>query len=101
MKKNKKNTLRSKLNRKPRTWRWTTMTHLPRLAHDRERQAYTILKCQDFGHTKAFDTDLLEKTSMDVDFARIWHAVQWDGFCPLRRMVLVSSPSMFFASFER
>ncbi|XP_025791789.1 uncharacterized protein LOC112872970, partial [Panicum hallii] len=77
------------------------MTHLPRLAHDRERQAYTILKCQDFGHTKAFDTDLLEKTSMDVDFARIWHAVQWDGFCPLRRMVLVSSPSMFFASFER
>jgi hypothetical protein len=53
------------------------------LQDDRERQAYTILKCRDFGHTKAFNPDLLEKTGMDVDFARVWHAVGWDGFVPV------------------
>ena len=50
------------------------------LQDDRERQAYAMLKHQSFGHTKAFDLDLLEKTGMDVDFARVWHAVGWDGF---------------------
>ena len=33
-----------------------------------------------FGHTRVFDPDLLEKTGMDVDFARVWHAVGWDDF---------------------
>ena len=50
------------------------------LRDDRERQAYAILKLQSFGHTKAFDPDLLEKTCMDIDFARVWHAIGWDGF---------------------
>jgi hypothetical protein len=45
-----------------------------------ERQAYAILKHQDFGHTKAFDPELLEKIGMDVDFSRVWHTVGWDGF---------------------
>jgi hypothetical protein len=53
------------------------------LRDNRERQAYAILKRQDFGHTKAFDPDLLKKTGMDVDFARVWHAVGWDGFMPV------------------
>jgi hypothetical protein len=38
-------------------------------------QAYAIFKRQNFGHTKAFDPDLLKKTGMDVDFARIWHTI--------------------------
>ncbi|RLM64730.1 hypothetical protein C2845_PM16G02610 [Panicum miliaceum] len=50
------------------------------LQDNREKQAYAILKCWDFGHTKAFDPDLLEKTGMDVDFAHVWHAIGWDSF---------------------
>jgi hypothetical protein len=50
------------------------------LRYDHERQAYTILKHWVFGHTKAFDPDLLGKTGMNVDFAHVWHAVGWDGF---------------------
>ena len=53
------------------------------LQDDHERQAYAMLKHQSFGHTKAFDPDLLEKIGMDVDFARVWHAVGWDGFVPV------------------
>ena len=50
---------------------------------DRKRQAYAMIKNRSFGHTKAFDPDLLEKIGMDVDFARVWHAVGWDGFVPV------------------
>ena len=32
---------------------------------------------------RAFDPDLLEKIGMDVDFARVWHDVGWDGFMPV------------------
>ena len=53
------------------------------LRDDRERQAYAMIKNQSFGQTIAFDPDLLEKTSMDVDFARVWHAVGWDDFMPI------------------
>ena len=53
------------------------------LRDDRKRQAYAMIKNRSFGHTKAFDPDLLEKTGMDVDFARVWHAVGWDGFVPV------------------
>jgi hypothetical protein len=53
------------------------------LQDDYECQAYTILKCWDFGHTKAFDPDLLEKTGMDIDFACVWHAIGWEGFVPV------------------
>ena len=64
------------------------------LQADHERQAYAMINNRSFGHTRAFDPDLdlLEKTGMDVDFARVWHA---------RRMVLISSPSSFFALFGR
>ena len=24
-----------------------------------------------------------QKTGMDIDFARVWHAVGWDGFVPV------------------
>ena len=53
------------------------------LRDDRERQAYAMIKNRSFGHTRAFDLDLLEKTGMDVDFAHVWHAVGWDGFVPV------------------
>ena len=53
------------------------------LRDDRERQAYAMLKHQSFGHSNAFDPDLLKKTGMDIDFAHVWHAVGWDGFVPI------------------
>jgi len=53
------------------------------LQDDCEHQAYSMIKNRSFGHTKAFDSDLLEKTGMDVDFARVWHAVGWDDFVPV------------------
>jgi len=53
------------------------------LQDDRERQAYAMIKNRSFGHTGAFDLDLLKKTGMDVNFARVWHAVGWDGFVPV------------------
>ena len=53
------------------------------LRDDRERQAYTMIKNQSFGHSKAFDPDLLEKIGMDVYCTRVWHAAGWDGFVPV------------------
>ena len=53
------------------------------LRDDRERQAYATIKNQCFGHTRAFDLDLLEKIGMDIDFTRVCHAVGWDGFVPV------------------
>ena len=53
------------------------------LQDDRECQAYAMIKNRSFGHTRDFDPDLLEKTGMDVDFVRVWHAVRWDGFVPV------------------
>ena len=50
---------------------------------DHEHQAYAMIKHQGFGHTRAFDPELFEKTGMDVDFARVWHAVGWDDFVPV------------------
>ena len=41
------------------------------LRDDRERQSCAMIKNRSFGHTRAFDLDLLEKTGMDVDFARV------------------------------
>ena len=53
------------------------------MRNDRERQAYAMIKHRSFVHTRAFDPDLLEKTGMGVDFARVWHAVGWDSFVPI------------------
>ena len=50
------------------------------LRNNRKRQAYAMLKGRSFGHTRAFDPDLLEKIGIDIDFANVWHAVGWDGF---------------------
>jgi len=60
------------------------------LQDDRERQAYAMIKNRSFGHTRVLDPDLLKKTGMDGMV-----------LCPLRRMVLVSSPFSFFALFGR
>ena len=64
-----------------------------------KHQAYAMLKRQSFGHTKVFDSDLLEETGMEIDFTHVWHAVGWTILCP-SRMVLVFTPSSFFAIFE-
>ena len=53
------------------------------LRDDHKRQAYAMIKHRSFGHTRTFDPELLEKTGMDVDFARVWHAVGWDDFVPI------------------
>jgi hypothetical protein len=53
------------------------------LRDNRERQAYAILKRWNFDHTKSFDPDLLKKIGMDVNFARVWHAIGWDSFLPV------------------
>ena len=45
-----------------------------------------MIKNRSFGHTRAFDLDLLEKIGMDVDFARVWHAFGWDGFVPIEEI---------------
>ena len=50
------------------------------LRSDHERQTYAMIKHRSFGHTRAFNPDLLEKTGMDIDFANVWHVVGWDGF---------------------
>ena len=71
------------------------------LQDDRERQAYAMIKNQSFGHTKAFDLDLLEKIGMDIDFARVWHAVGWDGFVPVEENGSRLLTSSFFALFGR
>ena len=53
------------------------------LRDDCECQAYAMIKHRSFGHTRAFDPDLLDKIGMNVDFARVWHEVGWDGFVPV------------------
>ena len=53
------------------------------LRDDHGCQAYAMIKNRSFGHTRAFDPDLLEKTGMDVDFACVWHAVGWVDFVPI------------------
>ena len=42
-----------------------------------------MIKHRSFGHTIAFDPDLLKKTGMDVDFIHVWHAIGWDDFVPI------------------
>jgi len=39
-----------------------------------------LLKNRVFNHTRGFDDELLEKTGIHVDFARIWKAVGWSSF---------------------
>ena len=53
------------------------------LRDDHEHQAYAMIKHRSFGHTIAFDPDLLKKTGMDVDFIHVWHAIGWDDFVPI------------------
>ena len=53
------------------------------LRDDRECQAYAMIKHRSFGHTRAFNPEVLDKIGMDVDFAHVWHAVGWDGFVPV------------------
>jgi len=71
------------------------------LRDNNKRQAYAILKRRSFGHTNAFDLDLLEKTGKDVDFARVWHAIRWESFVPVEengsRLLIIQ----FFALFGR
>ena len=48
-----------------------------------DREAYAMIENRSFGHTRAFDPDLLERIGMDIDFAHVWHAVGWDDFVPV------------------
>ena len=53
------------------------------LRDDRERQGYAIIKNRSFIYTRAFDLELLIKTSMYEDFANVWHAIGRDNFVPI------------------
>ena len=56
------------------------------LRNDYERQAYVMIKHQNFGHTRVFDPNLLDKAGMDVDFTHVRHAVGWDDFVPIEEI---------------
>lgn len=45
------------------------------LREAREVQAYNILRSRTVSHTRAIDTELLGRTSMDDEFHEIWHAL--------------------------
>uniref|UniRef100_K4AKL3 Uncharacterized protein n=1 Tax=Setaria italica TaxID=4555 RepID=K4AKL3_SETIT len=61
----------------------------PNLHGNREAQAYALIKDRVSIHTRAFDFELLENTSMDVDFANIWHIIGWNDFVPISEEVVV------------
>ena len=44
-----------------------------------------MLERRSFGHTKAFDPDLLEKKVMDIDFANVWHVVGSEDYAPIEK----------------
>ena len=44
-----------------------------------------MLEHRSFGHTKAFDPDLLEKKVMDIDFANVWHVVGSEDYAPIEK----------------
>lgn len=70
--------------------------------HDkREKQAYPLIKNCEFIHTWHFDTNLLEKIGMDSEFISIEKLLVGIFLFQLRRKVLASSPSNFFALFIR
>ena len=71
------------------------------LQDDRERQAYAMIKNRSFGHTRAFVRTFSRKQVWSL--TSLMFGMRLDGMvlCPLRRMVLVSSPSSFFALFGR
>ena len=45
-----------------------------------------MLKDRTFGHTRAFDVDLLENIGMDAEFASVWKAVGWSTFAEIFEM---------------
>ena len=45
-----------------------------------------MLKERTFGHTRVFDKELLEKTSMDAKFASVWKAVSLSAFAEISEM---------------
>ena len=53
---------------------------------DQEFQAYNMLKDRALGHTWVFDEDLLQKTSMDIEFASVWKVVGWSTFAEIFEM---------------
>ena len=53
------------------------------LRRDHEWQGYAIPKNWSFIHTRAFDPELLIKTSMYKDFANVLHTIGWDNFVPI------------------
>uniref|UniRef100_K4A2E9 Uncharacterized protein n=1 Tax=Setaria italica TaxID=4555 RepID=K4A2E9_SETIT len=57
---------------------------------NREKQAYAILKDRTFGHTNAYDPELLEKIGMDIEFTSIWSAIGWDDFSPIGKLAVTS-----------
>jgi len=62
---------------------------------NRENQTYNMLKNRVFNHTHGFNDKLLEKTGMEVDFARVCKNVGWTSFANVSELgcsFLGSSP---------
>ena len=53
------------------------------LQDDHEWQGYDILKNRSLAHTRAFNSDLLTRIGMDIDFANVWTAIGWKSFVPV------------------
>ena len=52
----------------------------------RETQAYNLIKNYEFIHTRAYDSDLLQKIGMDIKFATILKAVGWENVDPINEL---------------
>jgi hypothetical protein len=53
------------------------------LEGDQVTQVYALIREREFVHTPAYDTDLLEKIGMDVEFSSIWKVVGWEDVAPV------------------
>jgi hypothetical protein len=53
---------------------------------DQEIQAYNLIKSHVFIHMPTYDPNLLQKISMDTEFATIWRTIGWENINPMDEM---------------
>jgi hypothetical protein len=50
---------------------------------DQEVQAYNHIKDYEFVYAPTYDTNLLKKIGMDIEFTTIWKAIGWENIAPV------------------
>ena len=50
------------------------------IKNDYKREALELLKKQNFGHTKRFETRFLMKTRLKQDMNQVFTAIEWEDF---------------------